>query len=90
MDALLSRRLRIAIDDRIEAEYREVLARPRLGLETIRREPVEAILQLQVHVAALPWSDPTPPDELVCHDGPGLLLYSLTMRDGDGGEFHGG
>ena len=63
MDALLSRRLRIAIDDRIKAEYREVLARPRLGLETIRREPVEAILQLQVHVAALPWSDPTPPDE---------------------------
>ena len=53
MDALLSRRLRIAIDDRIEAEYREVLARPRLGLETIRREPVEGfrLTELTAHRA---------------------------------------
>ena len=63
VDALLSRRLRIATDDRIEAEYREILARPRLRIEAVRRQAVEAILQFQVHVVALPWSASTPPDE---------------------------
>ena len=32
VDALLARRLRLAFDDRIELEYREILARPRFGI----------------------------------------------------------
>ena len=32
VDALLARRLRLAFDDRIELEYREVLARSRFGI----------------------------------------------------------
>lgn len=63
VDVLLSRSLRIAVDDRIECEYREVLERPRLGLEAIRREALLAILQFQDHVIAQPRSHPTPPDE---------------------------
>ena len=34
LDVLLARRLRLAVDDRVELEYREVLARPRLGIES--------------------------------------------------------
>ena len=63
VDALLARHLRIAIDDRIEAEYCEVLARPRLGIPAVRRAAVQAIFQFQVHVTTLPWSGPAPPDE---------------------------
>jgi putative PIN family toxin of toxin-antitoxin system len=63
VDALVSRRLRLAFDDRIELEYREVLARPRLGIEAIRREAFLAILQFQEHVTALPWPHRAPPDE---------------------------
>jgi putative PIN family toxin of toxin-antitoxin system len=63
VDALLGRRLRLAFDDRIEIEYREVLARPRLGIQKIRREAFLAILQFQVHVAARPWPHGMPPDE---------------------------
>lgn len=63
VDALLSRRLRLAFDDRIEIEYREVLARPRLGIQAIRREALLAILQFQPHVTAAPWPHGMPPDE---------------------------
>jgi putative PIN family toxin of toxin-antitoxin system len=63
VDVLLGRRLRLALDDRIEIEYREVLARPRLGLEPIRRDAFLAILQFQEHVIGLPWPHPVPPDE---------------------------
>ncbi len=62
VDVLLARSLRIAIDDRVEWEYRAVLARPRLGLDTVRREAVLAILQFQEHVTALPWPHRPPPD----------------------------
>jgi putative PIN family toxin of toxin-antitoxin system len=62
-DALLDRRLRLALDDRIEIEYREVLARPRLGIQFLRREAFLAILQFQVHVTARPLPFPMPPDE---------------------------
>ncbi len=54
---------RLALDDRIEIEYREVLARPRLGIEPIRRDAFLAILQFQEHVIALPWPHQVPPDE---------------------------
>ena len=63
VDALLGRRLRVALDDRVEGEYREVLARPRLGIEPLRREAFLAILQFQEHVTARPWAYPCPPDE---------------------------
>ena len=63
VDALLARHLWIAMDDRIEAEYCEVLARPKLGIPAVRRVAVQAILQFQVHMAALPWSGSAPPDE---------------------------
>ena len=59
---LLGQRLRLAFDDRVEAEYREVLARPRLGIERVRREAFLAILQFQDHVTALPWFRQAPPD----------------------------
>jgi predicted nucleic acid-binding protein len=62
VDVLLGRRLRLALDDRIELEYREVLARPRLGIEPVRREAFLAILQFQEHVTAMPWPHRSPPD----------------------------
>lgn len=63
VDLLQMGRLRLVTDDRIEAEYREVLARSRLGIERVRREAFLAILQFQEHVTALPWTHPAPPDE---------------------------
>jgi putative PIN family toxin of toxin-antitoxin system len=67
VDVLLSRQLGFALDDRIEIEYREVLARPRLGIERGRREAFFAILQFQEHVTALPWRHrpPADPDDTV-------------------------
>ncbi|MDE2905069.1 MAG: putative toxin-antitoxin system toxin component, PIN family [Acidobacteriota bacterium] len=62
VDLVQSGRLRIATDDRIEAEYRDVLARPRLGIERLRREAFLAVLQFQEHVTALPWTHRPPPD----------------------------
>ena len=63
VDVLLGRRLRLALDDRIELEYREVLARPRLGIEQVRREAFLAILQFQEHLIAMPWRHQAPSDE---------------------------
>jgi predicted nucleic acid-binding protein len=62
VDVLLGRRLRLALDDRIEIEYREVMARPRLGIEPGRRDAFLAILQFQEHVTAMPWPHRAPPD----------------------------
>jgi putative PIN family toxin of toxin-antitoxin system len=62
VDVLLGRHVRLPLDDRIELEYREVLARPRLGIERVRREAVLAVLQFQEHVTALPWRHRMPPD----------------------------
>ncbi len=63
VDVLQAGGLRLAVDDRIEAEYREVLARPRFGIERFRQDAFLAILQFQEHVAALPWTHGPPPDE---------------------------
>jgi putative PIN family toxin of toxin-antitoxin system len=62
VDVLLNRRLRLAFDDRIELEYREVLARPWLGIDRGRRHAFLAILQFHEHVTALPWPHPPLPD----------------------------
>jgi hypothetical protein len=40
-----------------------VLARPKLGIEPIRRDAFLAILQFQEHVIAPPWPHRIPPDE---------------------------
>jgi putative PIN family toxin of toxin-antitoxin system len=63
VDVVLGRRLRLGLDDRIEMEYRDVLARPRLGIEVVRREAFLAILQFQEHLIAMPWPHRSPPDE---------------------------
>ena len=63
VDLVESGRLRIATDDRIEAEYRDVLARSRLGIDSSRREAFLAIVQFQEHVSAPPWMHAAPPDE---------------------------
>ena len=63
VDVLLGRRLRLGLDDRVELEYREVLARPRLGIDPARREAFLAILQFQEHVTAMPWAHRSPPDD---------------------------
>ncbi len=63
VDAVLGRRLRLAVDDRIEMEYREVLARPRLGIPRGRRDAFLAVLLFQLHVTARPWPYAAPPDE---------------------------
>ena len=63
VDALQARRLRLALDDRIEAEYRDVVARPRLGVARFRQEAFLATLQFQQHVTATPWTYRWPPDE---------------------------
>ena len=54
LDAVLSGRLRLAYDDRVEAEYRDVLARPRLAISPERREAFLAELQNQDAVVAEP------------------------------------
>ena len=63
LEALRTLRLRLAFDDRIEAEYREVLARPRLGIAPFRREAFLAILPFQQYVTAVQWPYRQPPDE---------------------------
>lgn len=62
LDMLVSRHLRMTLDDRVEAEYREVLARPRFSIEPARREAFLAVLSFQDRVACLPWAGKLPPD----------------------------
>jgi putative PIN family toxin of toxin-antitoxin system len=62
IDVCVNRRLRLAVDDRVELEYREVLARPKLGLEPVRREAFLAVLQFQEHLTPAPWPYGNPPD----------------------------
>jgi predicted nucleic acid-binding protein len=59
---VLARELRLTFDDRIEAEYRQVLARPRLAIPIIRAAAFLSILQFQDHVSALPWHGVSTPD----------------------------
>ena len=63
VDALQTRRLQLAVDDRIEVEYRDVLARSRLGIAPGRRDALLAILQFQQHLTTFPWQYRQPPDE---------------------------
>ena len=62
LDMALARALRLTYDDRIEAEYREVMARDRFSISRERRESFLAILRFQDSVTALPWKTALPPD----------------------------
>lgn len=53
MDALLARKLHLVVGDRILAEYREVLLRPRLRMDPARVGAFLAILPFQMHVSAV-------------------------------------
>jgi len=61
-DALLAGLLRLAFDDRIEAEYREVLARPKFCISAERRAAFLNELRNQDPVVAQPWTGSSPPD----------------------------
>jgi len=65
LDALLDRRLKLAYDDRIEAEYRDVLARPKFRIDRIRLGAFLAVLQYQTHLhaASIHGLDASDPDD---------------------------
>lgn len=52
VDTLLARQLQLVLDDRIIAEYREVLARPKFRMDSARVAAFLAILSYQLHVSA--------------------------------------
>jgi len=54
LDAILSRRLKIAFDDRILQEYREVLARPVFHFKPADVAAFWEILPYQQHLVAMP------------------------------------
>ncbi|NCC53020.1 MAG: putative toxin-antitoxin system toxin component, PIN family [Spartobacteria bacterium] len=58
IDMVLSRRLHMVVDDRIEDEYRCVLSRPKFSLNAARLGAFLAILQFQNRVIAAPWTYP--------------------------------
>lgn len=62
VDALLSRRLKIAYDDRILLEYRAVLYRPRFNFDPKSLEALFGILLFQNRVNAQPWPFTPSPD----------------------------
>jgi len=62
LDALLNRRLKIAYDDRLLLEYREVLQRPRFGFDPKRLQSIFDIMLFQEQVSPLPWALPPSPD----------------------------
>jgi uncharacterized protein len=62
IDAVVSGGLRLLYDDRIEAEYREVLARPALGIAVGHREAFLAALSLHELVTVPEWTGQTLPD----------------------------
>ncbi len=54
VDAILSRRLKIAFDDRILQEYREVLARPIFHFKPADVAAFWEVLRFQRHLVAMP------------------------------------
>jgi predicted nucleic acid-binding protein len=59
---MLIRQLCIVIDDRIAAEYRDVIARPKFRIAPPRAAALLATLQFQASVTAAPWTHAPPPD----------------------------
>ena len=62
IDAALSGDLRLVLDDRIEAEYRNVLARPRLAISPTAREAFLTFVELHDLVTVPGWTGALPPD----------------------------
>lgn len=62
IDMLLDRRLTLTFDDRIEEEYRDVLARPRFNIPPERSDAFLAILSFQNRILAGPWPHAPSPD----------------------------
>jgi len=62
VDMILAAELQLVFDDRIEAEYCEVLGRSHLRIAASQRHAWLAILPFQCRVTALPWRHPAPPD----------------------------
>ena len=86
LDMVLARRLRLTLDERIEAEYREVLARPRLSIPGPRLEALLAALEFQDWTTALPLQGTSPPDRddvvflEVATQAPGRILVTGNER----------
>ena len=62
VDMLLSRRLRLAYDDRVLVEYREVLQRPQFGFSKSNLDRFFAIFPFQERVFPIFWPHPQTPD----------------------------
>ncbi|MDP6526264.1 MAG: putative toxin-antitoxin system toxin component, PIN family [Kiritimatiellia bacterium] len=62
LDMVLARRLYLVLDDRIAAEYREVIARPKFAMDPSRIDAFLAILQFQEWVTLAPWAHELSPD----------------------------
>jgi putative PIN family toxin of toxin-antitoxin system len=86
IDALLARRLRIVLDDRVIAEYREVLSRPKFRLDPDTLNAFLAVLKFQHHlsavsVAGLKASDPDDTKFLeVAHASFGKVLVTGNIK----------
>jgi len=53
IDSLLARQLQLVVGDRIIAEYRKVLSRPKFRIDHARVSAFMAILPFQLHVSAI-------------------------------------
>ena len=62
VDAILSRRARLAYDDRILIEYIDVLSRPRFGFTKAQIERILSIFPFQEHISPAPWPHMPSPD----------------------------
>ncbi len=62
VDAVLSRALALAYDDRIRDEYVRVTRRPAFRMDRERLEAFFAVLPFQHHVSAPPWTHGSSPD----------------------------
>jgi len=85
IDALLSRRLKIAYDDRLLLEYKAVLHRPRFDFDPRSLKAVFGILLFQNRINAEPWPFRPSPDAndtmfLEVASGAGLPLVSGNAR----------
>lgn len=54
LDAVLTQKLLLVVDDRIRLEYAQVLARPKFRIDRERAQAFLAILQFQIQIIALP------------------------------------
>lgn len=87
IDMVLARQLRMTLDGRIEAEYREVLSRPKFEIKEERLEAFLAVLQFQDWVTPMPWRGYTPPDkddtlflEVAAEANPPILVTGNTKH----------